>query len=119
MLNLISTRPARTLSRGPPQSGGCNAPRSSCPLRPRELARPSAYPNYDPLICTAPPKNLPVFKLLGPVRAAVTGAVLGRIGRFDRAQGGALMLVEVGALPQDLQANLLRVLQERELQRLA
>src|SRR5215472_4463821 len=68
--------------------------------------------------CTALPENLLESELFGQVRGAFTGAVQSRIGRFEQADGGTLFLDEIGDLPLDLQAKLLRVLQERSFQRL-
>src|SRR5262249_42180112 len=68
--------------------------------------------------CSALPENLLEAELFGHVRGAFTGATNLRIGRFEQADKSTIFLDEIGDMPLELQAKLLRVLQEREFQRL-
>lgn len=70
------------------------------------------------LNCSAVPETLLEAELFGHVRGAYTGAVSNRAGRFEIADRGTLFLDEVGTMSVALQAKLLRVLQERELERI-
>jgi PAS domain S-box-containing protein len=67
--------------------------------------------------CAAIPTSLIASELFGHEKGAFTGALQRRLGRFEAANGGTIFLDEIGDLPPDIQIALLRVLQEREIER--
>lgn len=73
--------------------------------------------SFIPINCAALPENLLESELFGYEKGAFTGAVSRRIGRFELAQGGTIFLDEIGEMSLNMQVKLLRVLQEREVQR--
>ena len=81
-----------------------------------EASQRAAMPMI-PVNCGAIPENLIEAELFGHVKGAFTGATAARVGRFEQAHHGTLFLDEIADLPLDLQAKLLRALQEREFQR--
>src|SRR5262245_31219689 len=64
--------------------------------------------------CAALPKELVESLLFGHKRGSFTGAFEDQVGKFQEAQGGTIFLDEIGDMPRDLQAKLLRALQERK-----
>ncbi|HWY16699.1 MAG TPA: sigma 54-interacting transcriptional regulator [Rhizomicrobium sp.] len=80
--------------------------------RSRRMGRPFIGVN-----CGAIPASLVASELFGHEKGSFTGATQRRLGRFEAANGGTIFLDEVGDLPPDVQIALLRVLQEREIER--
>jgi DNA-binding NtrC family response regulator len=81
-------------------------------------ASPRASKPFIKVNCTALPENLLESELFGHERGAFTGAVQRRIGRFEQAHRGSIFLDEIGDLSPSLQMKMLRVLQEKEFERL-
>jgi DNA-binding NtrC family response regulator len=82
------------------------------------MASPRAHLPMVAVNCSALPENLLEAELFGHVKGAFTGATNHRIGRFEQAHRSTIFLDEIGEMPVELQTKLLRVLQEREIQRL-
>ena len=100
----IAPLEAEVMLLGPP---GCGKERAAAALHAARGAGPMVAIN-----CAAIPPDLAESELFGHVRGAFSGAVSARQGAFQRADGGTLLLDEVGELPLALQAKLLRVLQD-------
>lgn len=103
---------ADTLIVGPTGSGKEVVARALHDLSPR-AARPFVAIN-----CAALPATLIESELFGHEAGAFPGAMRPRYGRFEHARGGTILLDEIGSMPADLQAKLLRVLQDRVITRL-
>jgi len=72
---------------------------------------------FVPINCGAIPENLLESELFGHVRGAFTGATASKAGKFELANGGTILLDEIGDMSPDLQVKVLRVLEEREFER--
>ncbi|MEI9999455.1 MAG: sigma 54-interacting transcriptional regulator [Verrucomicrobiota bacterium] len=75
------------------------------------------HQTFSPINCAAIPSGLLESELFGHEKGSFTGAITRRIGRFELAERGSLFLDEIGDFPPNLQPKLLRVLQEKEFER--
>ena len=112
LIRLIAPRRATVLITGRTGSGKELVARAIHAASPR-AAHPLVMVN-----CGAIPENLIEAEFFGHVKGAFTGAIAHRVGRFEQADGGDIFLDEISAMPLELQSKLLRVLQEREFERI-
>jgi len=112
LIRLVSQRRCTVLITGETGSG------KEVVAKAIHMASPRASQPMVSINCNAIPGELLEAELFGHVKGAYTGAFQNRTGRFEQANKGTLFLDEVGDMPFPLQAKLLRVLQEREIQRL-
>lgn len=111
MLSRVADKSVTVLVTGPSGSGKELIARCLHELSPRGRGP------FVPVNCGAIPRELLESELFGHERGAFTGAISARAGRFELAQGGTLFLDEIGDMPLEMQVKILRVLQERQFER--
>jgi DNA-binding NtrC family response regulator len=110
-IRLVAPRTTPVLIEGPTGSGKELVAEALHRLSPRNRK------SFVAINCAAIPETLLEAELFGHTRGAFTGAVQGRIGRIESADGGTLLLDEIGEMPLGLQSKLLRFVESGELQR--
>jgi transcriptional regulator with GAF, ATPase, and Fis domain len=110
-IRLIAPKRSTVLITGPTGTGKELAARMIHELSPRRAL------SMVTVNCSAVPENLFESELFGHVKGAFTGAIATRLGRFEQAHRSTLFLDEIGEMSFEMQAKLLRAIQEREFQR--
>ena len=112
MIRLVSSRRSTVLITGETGTG------KEVVAKAVHLASPRAAHPIVTVNCTALPETLLESELFGHTKGAFTGAFQARAGRFEQARNSTIFLDEIGDMPMETQAKLLRVIQEKEYQRL-
>jgi DNA-binding NtrC family response regulator len=110
LIGAVATRDAGVLILGETGTG------KEMVARAIHRASPRAEGAFEPVSCSSIPEALLESELYGHEKGAFTGAVRRRVGRLERADGGTLLLDEVGEIPLTIQPKLLRFLEEKEVE---
>lgn len=111
LIAMVAPKSATVMVTGPSGTGKELIAKTIHGLSPRKTQ------NFVAVNCGAIPDNLLESELFGHEKGAFTGALTKRIGRFEQADGGTIFLDEIGDMPYDMQVKLLRVLEERKIER--
>ena len=111
LIDKVARSSASVLVTGPSGSG------KEVVARGIHAASPRASASFVAVNCGAIPRDLLESELFGHEKGSFTGAIQQRKGRFEAADGGTIFLDEIGDMPADMQVKLLRVLEERQIER--